>query len=58
MIEKFCDNQTKCTEDTEDTWTCIDNLGEGRVFQCPHKSWQDMLDSKYFCEGAEEVNHA
>lgn len=55
MARKFCENQMKCEEDTEDTWTCIDHLGEGRVFQCPYKSFQNMLDGTYKCQGAVEV---
>jgi len=35
MIEQFCECQTKCKEDTEDTWTCCAHMQEGRVFQCP-----------------------
>ena len=36
MTEQWCDYQHKCKEDTEDTWTCIAHMAEGRAFQCPY----------------------
>lgn len=34
-MHQWCDCQIKCTEDTEDTFTCCANLVEGPAFPMP-----------------------
>jgi len=36
MKKKICKWQTKCVEDTDDTWTCTAHLAESLVFACPY----------------------
>lgn len=61
-MEKFCDYQTKCKEDTEDTFTCTAHLHDGSALQCPYKSFteakrRDMIMNKYPCEDARKINY-
>ncbi|MCK5605411.1 hypothetical protein KAR91_26200 [Candidatus Pacearchaeota archaeon] len=46
MLEKFCEDQVKCKEDNEDTWTCAAHLADGHAFQCPRKSAEEAQKSK------------
>lgn len=48
-MEKFCNNQCKCKEDTADTWTCLAQMCEGRVRECPYDSYEDSQKGKYPC---------
>lgn len=41
MKNKFCECQTKCKEDTENTWSCCAHMDSGRVFECPYDSLKD-----------------
>lgn len=52
MKEKFCPEQTKCKEDTDDTWTCLAHMAEGRVRECPYDSYVDSQKGKYPCVDA------
>ena len=51
--EKFCPEQIKCKEDTEDTWSCTAHLAEGRCLQCPFESYEDSQDREYPCVDAQ-----
>ncbi len=51
--EKFCPEQIKCKEDTEDTWSCTAHLAEGRCMQCPFGSYEDSQDREYPCVDAQ-----
>ncbi len=49
MIKKFCPEQTKCKEDTEDTWTCIAHWAEGHIRECPYDNYTESQEGKYPC---------
>ncbi len=35
-MKQFCEDQIKCKEDTEETWTCTAHLDSARAFRCPY----------------------
>jgi hypothetical protein len=49
MIKKFCYWQIKCEEDNENTWTCTQNMADGRVYECPYKSFEEAQKTKFKC---------
>lgn len=49
MAKKWCEHQTKCVEDTEETFTCTAHMAEARAFQCPYKNTADRVSRKYPC---------
>jgi len=53
MIKKFCEWQTKCVEDTDDTWTCCAHLHEGRANTCPYDSLAQAKRGQYPCVDGE-----
>ena len=52
-VERFCEYQMKCHEDTGKTWTCTAHLDSGRAMECHYKSLEDAKDRKYPCVDAE-----
>ncbi len=53
MSERFCPEQMKCKEDTDDTWSCRAHMAEGSVRQCPYKSYEDSQEGEYPCADAQ-----
>ncbi len=49
MIERFCDCQIKCREDTDGTWTCTAHWGNNVIIQCKYISYKDSQKGEFPC---------